>query len=295
MSSDLTTRAANAFERIGYSVSILRGADAAQSAAKATEAVGSGIDVLAVLGGDGLVHLALQALIGTSTTLAIVPVGTGNDAARALGLPRGADVHNAVRVVAAGAVRELDAARVTVDLCGPATCSESGLRAESAYFLTVMASGFDSAVSERAGRLQWLSGQARYSLAALAELRHFRPLTYLLELDGNRIEVEAMLVAVGNTESYGGGLKICAGAVPDDGWLDVVVIAPMSRRELVRLYPQLFEGTQVSHPAYRRHRVRNATLASLGVVAYADGERLGPLPVTVDVAPGAVKVLVAAT
>jgi diacylglycerol kinase (ATP) len=131
----------------------------------------------------------------------------------------------------------------------------------------------------------------RYNLATLAELRVFRPLPYTLCLDGTTLHREAMLVAVGNGPSFGGGLRITEGAEIDDGWLDVVVIGPMSKLELVRTYPKLYTGTHVRHPQYEHHRVRSVTVAAPGIVGYADGERLGALPLTVDVVPRALHVL----
>jgi diacylglycerol kinase (ATP) len=101
-----------------------------------------------------------------------------------------------------------------------------------------------------------------------------------------------MLVAVGNGPSFGGGLRITHGAEIDDGLLDVVVIKPMSKVELVKTYPKLYYGGHVTHPQYEHHRVRSVTVAAPGVVAYADGERVGALPLTVDVVPRALRVLV---
>jgi diacylglycerol kinase (ATP) len=101
-----------------------------------------------------------------------------------------------------------------------------------------------------------------------------------------------MLVCVGNGPSYGGGLRITEGAVLDDGLLDVVIIKPMSKPDLVRTYPKLFKGTHVDHPQYEHHLVRSVTVAAPGIVSYADGERFGPLPLTVECAPGALTVLV---
>jgi diacylglycerol kinase (ATP) len=157
--------------------------------------------------------------------------------------------------------------------------------------VTVLAAGFDAVVNERANRMRWPRGQMRYNLATVAELRTFEPLHYVLELDGEQRQVEAMLVAVGNTPSYGGGLRIAEGAEPDDGLLDVVVIHPMSKLELVRTYPGLFRGTHVHHPQFARHRVRRVTVACPGIVGYADGERYGALPLTIECVPGALEVL----
>jgi diacylglycerol kinase (ATP) len=132
----------------------------------------------------------------------------------------------------------------------------------------------------------------RYNVATLAELKVFTPLPYTLELDGERRRLDAMLVAVGNGPSYGGGLRMCEGALLDDGMLDVVIIKPISKPELLKVYPRLFRGTHVSHPAYEHHRVSRVSVAAPGIVAYADGERLGPLPLNVECAPAALTVCV---
>ena len=256
----------------GYDVTVLQGVDAADAADLGRAAVADGCDVLVAMGGDGMVHLALQVVSGTSTRLGIIPTGTGNDVARYLELPR-ADPLAAADVIVAGNTRRIDLAST-----GPAV------------FGTVLASGFDSLVNERANSMHWPKGQMRYNLATLAELRVFKPLPYTLELDGQRMQLEAMLVAVGNGPSYGGGLRMCEGALLDDGMLDVVIIKPMSKFELLRVYPRLFKGTHVTHPAYQHHRVRTASVAAPGIVGYADGERLGPLPITVEALPAAVTV-----
>jgi diacylglycerol kinase (ATP) len=132
----------------------------------------------------------------------------------------------------------------------------------------------------------------RYNLATLAELRVFQPLPYTLVLDGEEHRLDAMLVAVGNGSSFGGGLRITEGAKLDDGLLDVVVIRPMSKHRLVASYPRLFTGTITEIPEYEHHLVKEVTVAAPGIVAYADGERIGSLPLTVEVAPAALRVLV---
>ncbi len=258
-------------------VTRMEGADGAETADLARWAVDEEFDVLAVMGGDGMVHLAVQALAGSSTALGVIATGTGNDVARYLGLPRGKPVA-AAEVICRQVTRLMDLGQVT----------GSG----SAYFATVLATGFDSLVNERANQMTWPRGQMRYNLATLAELRVFEPLPYTLELDGDRVGLAAMLVAVGNGPSYGGGLRMCEGALLDDGLLDVVIIKPMSKPELLAVYPRLFRGTHVTHRAYEHHRVSQVSIAAPGLVAYADGERLGPLPLHVRSAQAALRVCV---
>jgi diacylglycerol kinase (ATP) len=261
----------------GFRVRELVGRDAEEARDLARRAVDDGIDALVVVGGDGMVHLATQLLAHTDTALGIIPSGTGNDAARYFGIPR-RDPQAAADVVVAGRHRVVDLART-----GPT------------YFLCVLSAGFDAIVNERANRMVWPRGQMRYNVATVAELRTFQPIDYTLDLDGATRRVTAMMVAVGNGPSFGGGLRITEGALLDDGLLDVVLFRPMSKPDLVRAYPRLFNGTHRSHPCYEHHRVREVTVAAPGIVAYADGERLGPLPVTVTAVPSALKVLVNAT
>jgi diacylglycerol kinase (ATP) len=258
----------------GLLVRNLRGRSGEEAADLARQCVEEGIESLVVIGGDGIVHLAVQAVTGTDTRLGVVPAGTGNHFARARCLPRN-DPAAAVDVVISGRSRRIDLARV-------------GHRC----FVTVLAAGFDAVVSERANRMRWPRGQMRYQLATLAALRVFEPIPYVMDVDGVEHRFDAMLVAVGNGPSFGGGLRITEGALLDDGVLDVVVIGAMGKRELVVTYPKLFTGTHVTHPAYRHYSGRRITLAAPGITAYADGERMAPLPLTVEVAPAALEVLV---
>ena len=258
----------------GLAVRELVGRDADEALDLARATVVEGVETLAVVGGDGMVHLAVQALAGSQTRLGLVPAGTGNDVARYLDLPR-KDVLAATDVLIGGKERTIDLARVG-----------------SKYFVTVLAAGFDAKVNERANQMTWPRGQMRYNLATIAELRTFEPIPYVLYLDGEEHRFEAMMVAVGNGPSFGGGLRITEGALLDDGLLDVVVIRPMSKTALVRTYPKLFKGTHVHHPEYRHYPARTVTIAAPGVVAYADGERIGALPLTVEVVPHALRVLV---
>ncbi|MEO9323876.1 diacylglycerol kinase family protein [Nocardioides sp. C4-1] len=258
-------------------VRCLVGADAAESLELARSAVADGVDALVVVGGDGMVNLALQVLAGSGVPLGVVPAGTGNDVARYVGLHRRDPMAAADRIVKALTTGE----RRTFDLA----------RTQGRYYATVMAAGFDAIVNERANALTWPKGQARYHLATLLELRTFTPRPYVLELDDHTLTTEAMLVAVGNGPSFGGGLRIAEGASLDDGLLDVVVITPISKPELVRTYPKLFHGTHTTHRAYERHQVRRVTVAAPGIVGYADGERFGTLPLTIESVPAAVEVL----
>jgi diacylglycerol kinase (ATP) len=257
----------------GLRVQALQGRDADEALDLARESVARGVDALVVCGGDGMVNLGIQAVATTGTPLGIIPAGTGDDVARYFDIPRRDPLAAADRVVA-GATRTIDLARC-----------------HGRYFATVMAAGFDAMVNERANRMTWPKGQMRYNLATLLELRTFEPLPYTLDLDGTTLQLSAMLVAIGNGSSFGGGLRITEGARMDDDLLDVVIIKPITKLDLVRTYPKLFKGTHTTHPQYERHLARKVTVAAPGIVGYADGERFGPLPITIESVPGALEVL----
>src|SRR5690349_5493792 len=155
----------------GLVVRNLQGRDADEALDLARQCVADGVDAVVVCGGDGMVHLAVQAVAGTATALGIIPAGTGNDVARYFDLPR-TDPEAAADRVIAGRTRTIDLAR-------------SGSR----YYVTVLAAGFDAVVNERANRMTWPKGQMRYNIATLAELRVFEPLSYTLQLDGRQLQL----------------------------------------------------------------------------------------------------------
>jgi diacylglycerol kinase (ATP) len=257
----------------GLQVDVVVGDDGSDAQVRARRAAADGYDVLVAAGGDGMVHLVLQAVAGTGVPLGIVPAGSGNDFARLLGL----EPHQplaAADQVAAGVVRTVDAARV-------------GDR----WYAGVLSSGFDSAVNERANRMSWPRGRMRYNLAILAELRVFRAVPFRLRMDGEVVEREAMLVAVGNGSSYGGGMQVCPGARVDDGLLEVTVLGRIGKAEFLRVFPKVYSGTHVEHPAVSVHVARAVSLEADGVVAYADGERVRGLPVDIECVADALRVL----
>jgi diacylglycerol kinase (ATP) len=274
--------AAQALRDAGHGVRTVVGVDAADALARAREAVAEGTGALVAVGGDGMVSLALQAVAGTDTPLGVIAVGTGNDFARVNGLPVRDPAAAGTALAAAlrdGRSRALDLGRV-------------GDR----WFGTVLASGFDSRVNDRGNRMRWPVGRFRYDLAMIAELAALRPIPYRVTFDdAPERQIEATLIAVGNGSSYGGGMRICADAVMDDGLFDVCVVGPCSRGTLLRVFPRVYRGTHPSHPVvtvHRAARVRLATDPAQGVTGYADGERIGPLPLEARTVPKAVRLLV---
>ena len=181
---------------------------------------------MVVLGGDGIVHLAANAVANTDTVLGIIPAGTGNDAAASLGL--NADVESACR----NALRD----PTGIDLIAADT-GQLGV--------TVATAGFSVAVNERADQMKRISGAAKYTVASVLELPKLGTHSMTMTLDGNVHEIDANLIAVANSPYFGGGMRIAPDADMSDGLLDVVVIGPASRMTFAAVLPTVFSGRHV--------------------------------------------------
>lgn len=251
-------------------------ADVAGLEAAGRRAAADGVERLLVAGGDGTLHHALQGLAHRGCALAILPLGSGNDLAAALGIPR--DLAAAFELALAGAARPIDLGRVA-----------------GRFFAGVAGVGFDSEVNRYANRIRRLRGPLIYVWAMLRTLRGFRAPTMRIEHDGGRFAGRAMFAAVANSGRYGGGMRIAPAARLDDGWLDLVIVREIPRRALLRVFPRVFRGGHVTHPAVELVRTRRLTLAlDRPLTAYGDGEPLveiGAEPVVFEVAPAALRVV----
>ncbi|OBF96242.1 diacylglycerol kinase [Mycobacterium sp. 852002-51152_SCH6134967] len=275
-------RAVAQFHRRGMDVVAIAGTSAEHARKLVEGALERGMDALVVVGGDGIISLALQVLAQTDIPLGIIPAGTGNDHAREFDIPTrnpeaAADV--VVDGLTGGVARTIDLGRIR------------GADGTDKWFGTVMAAGFDSLVTDRTNRMRWPHGRMRYNLAMIAELSKLRLLPFRMSFDGEEVTTELTLAAFGNTRSYGGGMRICPGADPTDGLLDVTMVASASRSRLIRLFPTVFKGTHVDLDEVSTARAKTITVDSPGINAYADGEYMCPLPVEVSAVPGALKIL----
>jgi len=231
-------------------------------------------EAVIVVGGDGMVHLAIQELAGSDVPLILIPAGTGNDFARTMNL----DLDLPVTSLSYALTRQ----PISVDLG----------RVNGRYFAEILSTGFDSMVNERANRMR-IRSKIKYDLAMLLELPIFKPLEYEISVDGRQITTRAMLIAVANGISYGGGMKICPNSDIQDGLFDLMILEPVSKFEFLKVFPKVFKGTHITHPKVRILQGKKITINSKAI-AYADGERIGPLPITAEIVPGALRTWVRA-
>ena len=243
-------------------------------------AVEAGADALVVVGGDGMANLGIGIVAQTPVPLGIVPSGTGNDLADGLGIPVG-DTEAAIAHLLAALERDPRTIDAGVVRHGELTT----------WFGAVLSAGFDATVNERANLMTRPRGRSRYVFALLRELATLAPRPYRIVVDGETIETDAMLVSVANNRSLGGGMRIVPHAALDDGRLDLFVVRRMSRLRFLRLFPTVFRGEHADLPEVSFRSLATVRIEAEGVVAYADGERIGPLPVEVSVVPGALRVL----
>lgn len=218
------------------------------------------------VGGDGLFHLLLQFAIEFKVPLAVAPGGTGNDFYRTLGW-FDHELTNYLDHLVSEEPTLVDVGVV-----------------DGEYFGAVLSSGFDSVVNERANTLKWPKGPAKYNAAIALEFPKFKPIEFEIFADEQVLEVEAMLIAIGNGRSYGGGMQVCPDADLQDGLFDIMILHPVSKLEFIKVFPTVYKGTHIEHPQVEVIRAKQVRIES-SAIAYADGERIGQLPVQVESLP----------
>ena len=225
----------------------------------------SSASLIIAVGGDGLLHMAIQIAAHKNLPLVTIPAGTGNDFVRALGW----DPEKPLEPLWAA----INSSATFIDLGN----------VDGEYFGAIASTGFDSLVNERANKMRFPKGPAKYNVAMALELPRFQPLQYKFVIDGKSYEREAMLIAAGNGNSYGGGMLVCPNADLQDGLLDLMILNPVSKREFVMIFPSVYEGKHIEHPQVEIIRAKEIYIEA-DAICYADGERVGPMPATISVA-----------
>ena len=251
---------------LGADVTEVIGSDADETAALVDEAVAAGAERVVVLGGDGLVHLAVQSIAQSPTVLGVIPSGTGNDFAGALGLS--------------------DEATVAVEAALGEPSQVDLMRIGNRWGASVATAGFSVAVNERANGMRFPRGGSRYTIATLLELPRMTAAGYQLDIDDDEQNVVASLITIANTSDFGGGMRISPDASPADGLLDVTVVGDVGRIELLTWFRKVFDGSHLDHPKVSTFRGRAVTVTADAHI-WADGEPVTPAPVTIEAVPGA--------
>jgi len=215
------------------------------------------------VGGDGLAHLILQLTVPRNIPFAVMPAGTGNDIVRTLGWSLD-DIDSYLERVTSEDAQPIDLGNV-----------------DSEWFAAILSTGFDSVVNERANSLAWPKGPQRYNIAIALELPKFKPLQYEITLDNQSFTTEAMLIAIGNGRSYGGGMYVCPQAQMHDGLFDIMILEPVSKVEFLKVFPKVYSGSHITHPKVKTFRSKRVSLVA-DAIAYADGERIGPAPISAE-------------
>lgn len=247
------------------------------------EAVRRGAPRVIVAGGDGTVQAAANALCGSATTLAIVPAGTANDFARALGIP--ADPGAALAVA-------LNGRPVPVDL------GRAEFRTGVRIFANYTQIGFGTLVSRITARLvRVLRTPAMYPPGIAVALPLFRPRAARICIDGRRCDVRSLAaLIVANGPRFGGGLLPAPNARMDDGLFDVLLVEGLTQAGLAVRLPLLRVGPPKDDPNIRTFRARVVEIESALVPGLdADGEFLGGFPVRLTVLPRALRVAIPAS
>ena len=226
-------------------------------------------------GGDGTAHLLVNAVFDLPVTFAVIPMGTGNDFSRCLGIRNTAQ---ACQTLETGSPTLMDVVSIR---------HREGFR----YFLGIASCGFDAQVNERANSYRGPKGTAKYVAALLAELKRLAPLELQVTREKELQVHNLTLLAVANTPSYGGGMRVAPDASAYDGSLDVVQVAAVSRMTLLRVFPKVFRGSHVTHPAVKISSAKTLGVSGNDFPIYADGEFVGRGPATFTVHPCAVQVL----
>jgi diacylglycerol kinase (ATP) len=229
------------------------------------------ISGVVAFGGDGFIHEIIQHIVPHEIPLGVIPCGTGNDFARSIGVYR-LSLAQQLERIAGSELRTIDLGRV-----------------QQTWFAAILSSGFDALVNERANVMQWPKGRMRYNIAMIEKILALRTHSYRMCLDGEFIDVEATLVTVANGPSYGGGMKVCPDAKLDDGLFDVMVLGKVSRLELLKVFPKVYRGRHVGHPAVTFYRCREIEIIGSGS-SFADGEPISTLPLSAQCVSNAVKV-----
>jgi len=254
-----------------------------------SEAVKDGCRNIITIGGDGTLNEVVNGIFTVNTcpsseiSLALIPVGTGNDWGRMFGIPL--DYEKAVRIIKEGKQMLHDIGMLTYF---------DGAEKKNRYFINIAGLGFESVVVKRTNyqKDRGRSGKAIYFYNLLMSLLSYKNTRAEIIVDGEKKSADVFSINVGNGKYCGGGMRQTPDALPDDGLLDVTVINGIGKIEIIRSLKMLYDGTILSHPKIDGYKCRNLKVSSEAILwAEADGESLGHTPAEFSIIPLGIKIV----
>ncbi len=273
--STVAKQASQLLDKQGVTHEVIYSRSPDDPARLARESIRDRTAAVVAIGGDGLVSQVAGELVETDTPLGIIPAGRGNDFARGLGIPL--DIVGACATIVTGHQQRVDVGQ-----------------ANGRYFFSVAVMGLAAEINRKANTFTKLRVNALYSLLTVITIFTDEPQPFTVEYEGRRRRCYSWMIAVGNTWSSARGMALVPAARPDDGQLDACIINGMGKFELLlSVFPKVFRGRHLYHTGVDTIRGREMTIESdRPCDMYADGERIGPLPVILKAVPQALSVFV---
>ncbi len=250
-------------------------------------------DGFVAVGGDGTCNEVLNGILlatveknrPNNKLFAMIPAGTGNDLCSAMGIPA-KDWKEALKLFENGQIKKIDTGKAQgVNFKGEQT---------TRFFNGVLSTGFDAEVAQKTNTSsKFLPGTFNYVKSLLTSLLGMKTRGYTYKVNGQEVTENGILLAVGLGAYYGGGMKICPNAKVDDGVFDIVFLRKVTRRTLLRVFPKVYDGKHITHPAVDEYESEAIEISNtIDTYWQVDGEIIGFTPVTITTVKGGLQVLV---
>ena len=239
------------------------------------DACKKGFNHIISVGGDGTLLEVINGVAGEDVCVGIIPCGTGNDFSRSLGLPE--KLNEQLKAIHSGKSKRVDLGK-----------------ANGKYFINVFSFGIDALITQETQKIKkYLPGTFAYVAATIKILMTYRPVEIHMETDETVFKGEVMLVAFGNGQYYGGGMKITPEASLDSGDFQVCIVKALGKRQFIRLFPKVFGGKHIECVEVETSRAKTIKVESKDrVLLNADGDIVGECPVEICIFPGSIQIIV---
>jgi YegS/Rv2252/BmrU family lipid kinase len=253
------------------------------------DGIAAGFRKIITVGGDGTLNEVVNGVFSNDVcstndlSLALIPVGTGNDWGRMFGIPL--DYEKAIRIIRDNKQMVHDVGLVSFF---------DGPEKKERYFINIAGLGFESVVVRRTNiqKDRGRSGKAIYFYNLLMSLLSYKNTKAEVVIDGRKINADVFSINVGNGRYCGGGMRQTPNALPDDGFLDVTIINGMGKFEIIRNLKMLYDGTILNHPKIDGYKCKNIKVSSDSVIyTEADGESLGHTPAEFSIIPASINIV----